>query len=132
MRRLVAAARVARLATAGASAGARPHLVPIVFVVEGDQLVTGVDAKPKSGRRLQRFANAEANPAVSVLVDQYDDDWSRLWWVRLDGGAREEPSLPAPWLTLLAGKYPQYRDQPPRGPFLLIQITRWTGWAASA
>ncbi|MGH8933902.1 MAG: TIGR03668 family PPOX class F420-dependent oxidoreductase [Egibacteraceae bacterium] len=130
MRRLVAGARVARLATVGACA--RPHLVPIVFVVDGDQLVTGVDAKPKSGRRLQRFANVEANPAVSVLVDEYDDDWSRLWWVRLDGEALEKPSVPAQWLTLLAGRYPQYRDQPPRGPFLLIQITRWTGWAALA
>jgi len=128
MRRLAAGARVARLATVGA----RPHLVPIVFALEADELVTGVDAKPKSGRRLRRFANVEANPAVSVLIDEYHDDWARLWWVRLDGEAHVRPSVSARWLDLLAAKYSQYMAQPPPGPFLLIRVTRWTGWTAAS
>ena len=62
-----------------------PHLVPITFAVDGDALYSAVDAKPKSTRALRRLANIAANPAVSVLVDHYDDDWTRLWWARADG-----------------------------------------------
>jgi PPOX class probable F420-dependent enzyme len=129
MRQLAAGARVARLATVSATAA--PHLVPIVFALEHDQLVTGVDAKPKSGRRLQRFANVAANCAVSVLIDEYDDDWSRLWWVRLDGEAREESHITDRLLSLLVEKYPQYWSQPPAGPFLVVEIKRWTGWSGA-
>ena len=81
-----AAARVARLATAGPDG--RPHLVPMVFAVEADTVYSAVDAKPKATSRLRRLANIAANPAVALLVDHYDDDWSRLWWVRADGSAR--------------------------------------------
>ncbi|MGH8910837.1 MAG: TIGR03668 family PPOX class F420-dependent oxidoreductase [Egibacteraceae bacterium] len=128
MRQLVMGARVARLATVSPDGG--PHLVPIVFALADDRLVTGVDAKPKSGRRLARFTNVAAHPAVSVLIDEYDDDWSRLWWVRLDGEAREESQVRDRLLALLADKYPQYRSQPPSGPFLVMEISRWTGWSA--
>ena len=81
-----AAGRVARLATM--SPDSRPHLVPVVFAVVGDTVWTAVDAKPKSTRSLRRLANIEANPRVSLLVDHYEEDWSALWWVRVDGKAR--------------------------------------------
>ena len=77
MRERVRDARVARLATADPAG--RPHLVPFCFVLEGDELLSAVDAKPKSSRRLRRLENVRANPAVSVLVDHYEEDWSRLW-----------------------------------------------------
>ena len=76
-------ARVARLATV--SRDGRPHVVPICFVLDGDTLHTAVDEKPKRTRSLQRLRNIEANPNVEVLIDGYDEDWSRLWWVRLRG-----------------------------------------------
>ena len=84
-RRRFAAARVARLATVAGDG--QPHLVPVVFAVEGDTVLIAVDAKPKRHRALKRLRNIADHPAVSLLVDHYDDDWSALWWVRADGVA---------------------------------------------
>ncbi|WP_030439210.1 TIGR03668 family PPOX class F420-dependent oxidoreductase [Actinoplanes subtropicus] len=120
-----ATVRVARLATAGPDGA--PHLVPIVFALVGDVIHTAVDGKPKRTRRLRRLANIAANPRVSVLADHYEDDWSRLWWVRADGVARILDDSPA-GLAALAERYPQYRETPPPGPFLEITVDRWTGW----
>jgi PPOX class probable F420-dependent enzyme len=123
-----AAARVARLATV--TPDGRPHVVPIVFAVAGDVLYSSVDRKPKSTTALRRLANVAANPAISVLVDHYDDDWTQLWWVRADGTARilhdAEPAL-----DLLAARYPAYVDQRPPGPVLAVTVARWTGWSGA-
>lgn len=121
---------VARLATA--SAGARPHIVPIVFVVAGDVLFTAVDAKPKRSTALRRLANIADNPQVCVLVDHYDDDWERLWWVRADGTARiagGEEAQSA--IRLLTERYPRYRAEPPPGPVITVDVASWTGWSAA-
>uniref|UniRef100_UPI0002E2DA3C TIGR03668 family PPOX class F420-dependent oxidoreductase n=1 Tax=Nocardia pneumoniae TaxID=228601 RepID=UPI0002E2DA3C len=124
-----AASPVARLATV--STAARPHLVPIVFVVVGDRIYTSVDAKPKTTTALRRLANIAANPAVTVLVDQYSDDWTRLWWARADGDARIADTAEADMAKRrLAARYPDYRDQPPPGPVIAIEVTRWSGWSA--
>jgi PPOX class probable F420-dependent enzyme len=127
-----AAARVARLATVGADG--RPHLVPVVFALDGDTLYTAVDdVKPKATLRLRRLRNIAANPAVALLADRYDDDWSALWWVRADGAARVlEPDEPeaARARALLGERYRQYRAAPPPGPVIAVAIERWTGWAA--
>lgn len=125
-----AGARVARLATV--SAAGEPHLVPVVFAVVGSVIVTAVDHKPKSTTRLRRLANIESSPAVSVLVDEYDEDWSQLWWARADGDAAVVPAASvAPELVdALAGRYPQYADRVPAGPFILVGVRRWSGWSA--
>jgi PPOX class probable F420-dependent enzyme len=124
----VRSARVGRLATVDPDG--RPHLVPIVFVVHGETLYSAVDAKPKRSRRLRRIENARDRPDVTVLIDHYADDWSRLWWVRLDGRARvldagEEAELA---LRLLIEKYEQYRREGPGLPVLAIDIGGWSGW----
>jgi PPOX class probable F420-dependent enzyme len=125
-----AAARVARLATA--SADARPHLVPIVFTVAGDVVYTAVDAKPKTTVALRRLANLEANPQVAVLADHYEDDWTRLWWVRADGSARLAVGDEARTaLRLLTARYSIYETDPPPGPVLAIDVRRWSGWQAA-
>ena len=126
MRERFAAARVARLATV--DAGGAPHLVPMVFALAGETIHSAVDAKPKRHRALRRLANIAHEPRVSVLVDHYDDDWSMLWWVRADGVARVLESSPD-GLAALAAKYPQYADAPPAGPFLAIEVRRWSSWA---
>ena len=77
MRSRFASARVARLATLQPDGS--PHLVPVTFAVDGDALAFAVDAKPKTTQRLQRIRNIERDPRVSLLVDEYADDWSRLW-----------------------------------------------------
>jgi PPOX class probable F420-dependent enzyme len=124
-----AAAPVARLATV--SADGAPHVVPIVFAVEGDTICSAVDGKPKRSRSLRRLANIAANPRVSVLVDSYSPDWSQLWWVRADGICSVLESS-ASALSALGAKYPQYRDVSLGGPFLHIAVTRWSSWDASA
>ncbi|MFM6848746.1 MAG: TIGR03668 family PPOX class F420-dependent oxidoreductase [Terrabacter sp.] len=124
-----AAARVARLATVGP--GGAPHLVPVVFVVLGDEVWSAVDGKPKSTRDLRRLRNIRGNPQVSLLVDHYDDDWNRLWWVRADGRATVvEGGSPgtASVLEELAAKYPQYVAEPPAGPFVRVRVSRWSSW----
>lgn len=126
-RRRFAAARVARLATIGPDG--RPHLVPITFAAIGaDTIVTAVDHKPKRTTALQRLANIERDPRVAVLADHYDDDWSKLWWVRADGVARVLRDSAA---AQLADKYPQYRDRPPSGTVIVIEVERWSGWASA-
>lgn len=125
------AAPVAMLATAGADAV--PHLVPVVFAVPAynrDILYTAVDAKPKSTQRLRRLANIENNPAVTLLVDHYDDDWSQLWWVRADGLATIHYGgvEMATGYALLRAKYPQYQRIELDGPVVTVEIRRWTSW----
>ena len=110
----------------------RPHIVPICFALEASHLYFAVDEKPKRSKRLKRLANIQANPRVSVLVDEYDEDWSRLWWIRLDGVARilEKGPQHEQALALLTEKYEQYRLQPPTGPVVAIAIERSRAWAA--
>jgi PPOX class probable F420-dependent enzyme len=129
-RLLLAAARVARLATIDPDG--RPHLVPIVFAVEGETLYSAVDRKPKRSKRLQRIENARLRPDVTVLVDHYEDDWSRLWWIRLRGRARVLDAGPERGraLALLAAKYPQYRADPPDGDVLAIDVREVRSWSA--
>jgi PPOX class probable F420-dependent enzyme len=130
----LAGARVAHLATAGADG--RPHVVPMTFALLGDAtLVSAVDHKPKRTTALRRLANIAANPQVAVLADHYAEDWTQLWWVRADGTARvngpeEEPDLRGRALTALSERYPPYRDHPPAGPLVVIDVTRWSGWRA--
>jgi PPOX class probable F420-dependent enzyme len=131
-RRRFAAARVARLATA--SADGVPHVVPVVFAVEGDTIVTAVDQKPKRTTALKRLANVRENPRVALLADHYtDDDWDALWWVRADGRGRVlDPADPAARhaVQLLTARYRQHRDAPPAGPVLVVDVLRWSGWSA--
>ncbi len=123
----------ARSATLGTTDGTgRAHLVPIVFAYRDGVVYTAVDAKPKTTLRLRRIANIEQNPHVSVLVDHYEDDWDRLWWIRLDGVARiaQNGPLRDTALELLAAKYPVYADQPPPGPAIAITVERIRSWSA--
>jgi PPOX class probable F420-dependent enzyme len=126
----VTAARVARLATTDPDG--RPHLVPIVFAVEGDTLYSAVDRKPKRSTKLRRIENARARPDVTILVDHYEDDWNRLWWIRLRGRARvlDEGEERDRALGLLAEKYPQYRREPPDGPVLAVDVTNVRDWSS--
>jgi PPOX class probable F420-dependent enzyme len=98
-----------------------------------DTLYTALDAKPKRSRDLRRLRNIEGNPEVAVLVDEYHDDWSRLWWCRLDGRARvvSDGERFEIGLQRLAEKYRQYRDDPPAGPVIVVDVTAVSGWSAA-
>ncbi|MEC3954171.1 TIGR03668 family PPOX class F420-dependent oxidoreductase [Nocardia sp. CDC153] len=130
------AARVAHLATAD-DAG-QPHLVPVTFAVSPTDtplyVVIAVDHKPKMTANLRRLRNIESNPLVSLLADEYDEDWTRLWWARLDGEAEiltaaADLATPLEWLS---AKYAQYRAEPPAGPVIRIAVASVRGWAYSA
>jgi PPOX class probable F420-dependent enzyme len=127
-RHRMTAARVGYLATTGRDH--QPHVVPVTFAVIDDRIVTAVDQKPKSTTALRRLQNIAENPLVAVLCDHYDEDWRRLWWVRADGTGylADDRADRDQALTALAAKYPQYRDDPPRGPILVVTIRSWTGW----
>ena len=131
MRRRFAAASVAHLATVGPDGN--PHIVPVCFALEDETLYFAVDSKPKRTPDLKRLRNIAANPAVSVLVDHYEDDWSRLWWVRLDGAARvlTDAAEMLRAVDLLAARYSQYRTHTPAGPVVEVVIAGMTGWSAS-
>ncbi len=126
-----AAARIARLATVRPDGW--PHVVPVVFALVGDTIWLVIDEKPKRHRRLQRLANLTEEPRVSLLVDSYDEDWSRLWWVRADGRARvvgEGPDLEHA-LHLLLERYSQERALPPNGPAVAVDVEGWRSWSAN-
>jgi PPOX class probable F420-dependent enzyme len=126
-----AEAPVAYLASVGADGA--PHIVPITFALEADVIYTAVDAKPKRGTPLRRFANVATNQRVSLLVDGYDADWSRLWWARADGRASvvtDGPELERA-LSALRARYPQYATVAVTGPAMAIAVDRWSGWSAS-
>jgi len=127
-RRRFARARVGRIATLRPDGS--PHVVPFVFAADGDSLYWVVDDKPKSSRQIARLTNVAADPRVEAVVDSYDEDWSRLWWVRasglaevLAGGDQADHAL-----RLLAAKYPAYGHATPPGPVVSIRVTRWTWW----
>ena len=130
-RRRFADAAVARLATVRPDG--RPHLVPVTFAADGDRVYITIDAKPKTTVNLRRLRNIATNPQVALLADHYAADWDQLWWARADGLASvlDQPAGMAAPLRLLAARYPQYRASPPAGPVISIEVTRWTGWAAS-
>ena len=123
----LARARIARLATV--TAAGRPHLVPVCFVLSRGRIFTAVDAKPKRTTELARLENVRATGRASLLVDHYAEDWSELWWVRVDGVAEVIESEAA--IDALAEKYEQYRSARPAGPVIAIVPERWRSWVPS-
>jgi PPOX class probable F420-dependent enzyme len=129
---LAATARVAHLATADQYA--RPHVVPIVFVYEHPRLYTPIDRKPKQvddWRRLRRVQNVVTNGRASVVIDVWDEDWSKLRYVLLEGtadvlesGAERDGAV-----ARLEAKYPQYRDLPlGDAPVIRVTVERRVDW----
>jgi PPOX class probable F420-dependent enzyme len=131
----LASARVARLATVRPDG--RPHVVPLVFAlvdrVDGPAAYWAVDGKPKAGPSLQRITNLEANPTAELLADGYEEDWSRLWWVRASVTGREvlDPDEREEALAALVEKYPQYRAERPDGRIFCLELTGVRGWSGA-
>jgi PPOX class probable F420-dependent enzyme len=136
---LLRSARVGRL---GTSAGGIPLVVPVCYALleDGDALrvVSAVDAKPKTSRRLRRVRNLEQNPRATLLVDVWDEDWAKLHWVMLEGEARVlDPADAAVQdardqaLLALEQKYPQYQKlplEPRETPVIVLVATRARAW----
>jgi PPOX class probable F420-dependent enzyme len=98
-----------------------------------DEIFFAVDHKPKRTTDLQRLRNIRANPNVAVLADHYEEDWRRIWWVRIDGRARVLDARGASEhaIDALSARYPQYTRVRPDGPVVSIRIERLSGWSAT-
>jgi PPOX class probable F420-dependent enzyme len=137
-RRFLESHRRGHLATAGADGA--PHVVPVCYALDDDALYFVADAKPKRGpaRDLVRLRNLRRNPRAAVVVDDWDEDWTRLAFVLVRGPAREvvEPGMHAAALRLLRLRYPQYRamalDDPATHPVVRLEPVRVVFWRAAA
>ena len=135
-RRFLEAHRVGHLATAGADGA--PHVIPVCYALDDAGLYFVADEKPKRRppRELLRLRNLRENPRAAVVVDDYDEDWTRLGWVLVRGPARllTEPTAYAAALGLLRARYPQYRamalEDPDRNPVVRVEPARVTLWRA--
>ncbi len=133
-RRFLDRCRIGRLATADRTG--RPHAVPVCFVVHDEALYITIDEKPKRrGVMPRRLRNLMENPAVAVIVDHYEEDWSGLGWIMLRGradilGAGEEHDAAQ---MLLRERYPQYREMNLAPlPVIAVRIARVTAWGRLA
>ena len=136
---LLASWPVGRLAMVSAATGG-PWVTPVVFAPARGSVWTPIDGKPKSGGPLARLENAAADPRAALLLDDYVDDWSHLWWVRIDGTVRvrrigsEPAAREAEAIAALREKYVQYRSVPLfSGPPTLLELAveHARGWAAA-
>jgi PPOX class probable F420-dependent enzyme len=128
---LIESARVATLGTVRSDGS--PHLVPCVFAPADPLVYVPVDAKPKRSRALSRLTNLQRDPRAVLLVQGWDEDWSRLWWVRLDAHARvldSAPDMEGP-RQLLLGRYTQYTSPEQLHPIIELRVDSWAGWAAT-
>jgi len=136
-RRFLEAHRVGHLATAGADGA--PHVVPVCYALDDEAIYFVADAKPKRrpARELKRLANLRANPRAALVVDDWDEDWTRLAWVLVRGpaGIVEDQGLHAGALARLRARYPQYRamslEDPVAHPIVRIAPLSVTAWRAS-
>jgi PPOX class probable F420-dependent enzyme len=132
-RDLLVELKVARFGTVGV--GGRPHLVPVCYAAVGGAFAIAVDEKPKRNTALARLHNIAADSRVSLLFDRYEDDWSRLAWVRVDGEARvlDRGELWPPALAALRERYPQYSQMGLEElPLVVVRATNITSWRWSS
>jgi PPOX class probable F420-dependent enzyme len=138
-RSLLDAERVARLAFVDDEE--RPRVLPVTFAVSGDALWSAIDDKPKRVAEPARVRWLRRRPAAALLMDVYDDDWTRLAWVQLLGrveviGIGDGPEEGAAWdasdaLAALAAKYEPYAERTPPGPLLRLTVERTLHWRAA-
>ena len=128
---LLESERVARLAYADDRD--RPRVLPVTFAVAGDAVWSAIDdEKPKQDREPARLAHLRRRPEAALVVDVYDDDWSKLAWVQLLGTVAIVDAPDAgDALAALAAKYRQYAERPPPGPLLRLSVGRALQWRAA-
>jgi PPOX class probable F420-dependent enzyme len=127
---LIATERVARLAYLDDDE--RPRVLPVTFAVAGGAVWSAIDEKPKRSPEPARVAYLRRRPEASLLVDRYDDDWSRLAWVQLLGRVDVLPAGDPPEaMAALAAKYEPYAERTPPGPLLRLTVERTLHWRAA-
>ena len=125
---LIDSADVARFATTD---GIQPHLVPVVLVSEGNHIYLPIDGKLKKPGTLKRLSNIELHPEVTLLVDHYEDDWSQLWWVRVDAIASIVP-MPTAVRNKFTEKYTGYGHTEIGIESIKLEVVNVQKWSNSA
>ena len=130
-RRFLDTQRVARLATADAAG--RPHVVPVCYALIASTVYFTIDEKPKkhAGARLKRLANLRENPFAALVVDRYDEDWTRLGWVMVQGRAEVLEAGPEHDLAQagLRARYPQLAAMRIKAlPVVAVRVDDATSW----
>jgi len=132
IQRKLEVARIARLATVDANG--RPHVIPVCFIWDGSCFYSAIDDKPKrvAANQLARVKNIQTTPHVSLVVDHYDEDWTRLWYVLVRGEAElvTIQSERRQAIQRLRTKYPQYDTGmlSDEAPVVRITPARVVGW----
>ena len=134
IRSKIGGAKVARFATLDSKM--RPHIVPVCFVYDGSAFYTPIDKKPKclAPEKLARIQHIGANSQVALLIDEYREDWSKLWWILIRGKAKLIPKSAskahARAIRQLKSKYRQYRTGllPDDAPIIRITPVRIALW----
>ena len=119
LKTIIAKATVARLATVDSEC--KPHLIPVVFVFDNDCYFIPIDEKTKRSKpeNLKRTKNIQQNPNVALLIDEYNEDWGKLYFIMIQGKAsiiggkesdQNEPALLEKAHKLLSSKYVQYQE----------------------
>jgi len=127
---LLANERVARLAYL--DDGDRPRVLPVTFAIADGAVWSAIDEKPKRSAEPARLRYLKRRPEAALLVDVYDDDWTRLAWVQLRGSVEVVPIAGAPGaMNALAVKYEPYAERTPPGPLLRLSVERALHWRAA-
>jgi PPOX class probable F420-dependent enzyme len=124
---LLSSARVARLGLLDERD--LPRVLPVTFAIFEGAVWSAIDHKPKRAGEPARVRRLRRWPEGALLVDRYDDDWARLAWVELRGPVTIHTLGPA--VEALARRYEQYRDKPPQGPLLRLEVRDAVWWRAS-
>jgi PPOX class probable F420-dependent enzyme len=136
LRAIICGARVARLATVD-SEDCKPYLVPVVFIYDGNNFYIPIDEKAKRSKpeNLKRVKNIQTNPNVALLIDEYNEDWKKIWFIMIQGNASlinniesKQNRLIQRVHRLLYEKYPQYLTTGIGKFCIMIQPQRVINW----
>ena len=106
-----------------------PHSVPVVFAVIGDTIVSPIDHKPKTGAVLRRVKNLARDDRITLLVDDYDEDWTRLAWLMVRGTAIVDEGASDEIMRVVNSRYPQYETDERHDALIRITPARYVWWS---
>jgi PPOX class probable F420-dependent enzyme len=129
IRSLLTSARRAVMTTVNDVGG--PHAVPVVFAVMGDEIVSPIDHKPKTGQTLARVKNLNRDDRVTLLLDQWDEDWTKLAWCMVRGHATVDATPPIELMAAINSRYPQYAQDEVHDALIRIRPTKLSWWSWS-
>ena len=106
-----------------------PHAVPVVFARAGDEIISPIDHKPKTGEVMKRVKNLRRDDRVTLLIDHWDEDWTRVGWLMVRGHATVDEDASPSLMSVLNERYHQYAPDERHDALIRIRPTRLSWWA---